>query len=848
MGERKKLVLVDGNSLLNRAFYAMNIFTTKDGVPTNGIFGFVKLIFKIIDTVSPEYFAVAFDLHAPTFRHKMYDAYKATRSPMPEELVVQVPMLKEALRAMRICIVEKEGFEADDVIGTLSRKFPDTDVLIYTGDRDSYQLVNENVSVCFTKRGVTEIDLLSNGNFYEKVGLMPLQIIEEKALMGDSSDNIPGVKGVGPKSAMELLRRYGTVEEIYRHLDELSASLKRKLEEGRVMADLSHTLATIILNVPLDTTLEDCILTLPFPEEAREYFSKLEFRSLVDNEYFVQTKKLSVDTVNCTDIGSFMALIPEIKEFSFCLEASSCHVFSGKTEYIFPLRENFLQNGFFFGELLPVIEGLFSGDRLAIVPDLKYLLHRFSEIGVEVRCRVEDVSLLRYLADSNLRLVSPSQFVKDYDLPDENSAYGLMLAYREAIKKTKGTAEEELYRNIELPLIGVLFGMERAGVCVDTDKFPEFSEKFTRELSSLSEQIYTLAGVENFNINSPFQLSEVLFDKLGFDPKGAKRNSRGGYSTSADVLERLAEEHEIVRLILRYREIQKLQSTYIDGIRPLVTGGVIHTTYNQTMTTTGRLSSANPNLQNIPVKTDEGRELRKLFIARPGHVFVDADYSQIELRLLAHFSGCRKLAEAYRRGDDIHAATASLVFGIPISEVTPLQRRRAKSVNFGIIYGMSAFGLAKDVGTTQAEAQSYINRYFEANPEVKQYMDESVRFAKENGYIKTILGRKRYIPELKSPNYNQRSFGERAAMNMPLQGSAADIIKIAMLAVCKRLKQEGMQAMLVLQVHDELILDVPLEETEQAKKILKEEMEKAVELNVPLIAEVSVGKSWYDAK
>ncbi len=848
MGERKKLVLVDGNSLLNRAFYAMSIFTTKGGVPTNGVFGFIKLIFKIIDTVSPEYFAVAFDVHAPTFRHEMYAAYKATRSPMPEELAVQVPMLKEALRAMRICIVEKEGFEADDVIGTLSRKFPETDILIYTGDRDSYQLVNEHVSVCFTKRGVTDIDFLSYENFYTKVGLTPRQIIEEKALMGDVSDNIPGVKGIGPKITMDLLHRYGTVREIYRHLVDLSISIQRKLLDGEAMARLSHRLATIDLGVPLDTTLEDCKLTLPFPEEAREYISKLEFRSLVDNDYFVQTKKISVDTVTCTDVGSFLALLPEIKEFSFCLEERSCHIFSGNTEYIFPLRENFLQNGFFFGELLPVIEGLFSGDRLAIVPDLKYLLHRFSEIGVKVGCRVEDVSLLRYLADSNLRLVSPTQFVKDYDISEDDSAFGLMLAYREAVEKTKGTAEEELYRNIEFPLINVLFEMERTGVCVDTEKFPEFSDKFTRELSTLSEQIYTLAGVENFNINSPFQLSEVLFDKLGFDPKGAKRNSRGGYSTSADVLERLAEEHEIVRLILRYREIQKLQSTYIDGIRPLVTGGVIHTTYNQTMTTTGRLSSANPNLQNIPIRTEEGRELRKLFIARPRHVFVDADYSQIELRLLAHFSGCRKLVEAYRRGDDIHAATASVVFGVPISEVTPVQRRRAKSVNFGIIYGMSAFGLAKDIGATQAEAQRYISRYFEANPEVKQYMDENVRTAKQNGYVKTILGRKRFIPELKSPNFNQRAFGERAAMNMPLQGSAADIIKIAMLAVCKRLKQEGMQAKLVLQVHDELILDVPLEETEQAKKILKEEMEKAVELNVPLIAEVSVGKSWYDAK
>ena len=848
MADQEKFVLIDGNSLLNRAYYAMSVFTTKDGMPTNGIFGFVKLMFKIIETIGPTYFAVAFDVHAPTFRHKMFDGYKVTRKPMPEDLVCQVPVLKELLAAMNIRCVELEGYEADDIIGTLSRRFQGVDFYIYTGDRDSYQLVKENVNVCYTKRGVTDIELLTSENFVGKGGLEPWQIIEEKSLMGDSSDNIPGVKGIGPKTAVELLQKYGSLDAIYQHLEELSPAVQKKMKEGEEIARLSHTLATINTDVPIDVSLESCLLQLPFSEEARALFAKLEFRSLIDSEYFRAERKKVVNVVYCTSVDEFLPLIPEEGTFSFCIDMRECHIFLKETEYIFRLKENILEAGVFFDELKPALAKLFSEGHTAVVADFKALAHFFDELGVEIKCNIDDVSILRYLVDSNLRVLTPSEFVKDYALSDENSAYALMIAHGETVRKTVGTPEEKLYRDLELPLAYVLLDMERYGVRVDTEKFPEFSEKFKAELKELSVRIYALAGVDNFNINSPFQLSEVLFDKLGLDPKGAKRNSRGGYSTNAEVLEKLAEDHEIVRLILRYRELQKLQSTYIDGIRPLVSAGIVHTTYNQTMTTTGRISSANPNLQNIPVRTNEGRELRKLFIPRRGNVFVDADYSQIELRLLAHFSGCPALIDAYNRGEDIHAATAALVFGVEPKDVTSAMRRKAKSVNFGIIYGMSAFGLAKDINCTQREAQSYIDKYFESHPEVKAYMDENVRFAKENGYVMTILGRKRYIPELKSTNFSQRAFGERAAMNMPLQGSAADIIKLAMLGVWRRLKEEGLQAKLVLQVHDELVIDTPVSETEQVKKLLEEEMEHAMKLNVPLVAEASVGESWYDAK
>lgn len=842
-----KLILIDGNSLLNRAFYAMSVFTTKDGLPTNGIFGFVKLLLKIADEEKPTHLCVAFDVHAPTFRHKKYNAYKGTRKPMPEELVVQVPVLKELLRAMNVCIVEKEGFEADDLIGTLSRKFG-VECLIYTGDRDCYQLVSDKVSVCFTKRGVSDLDRLTSGNFTQKTGLSPWQIIEEKALMGDSSDNIPGVRGIGPKSALTLLQTYGDLDAIYRHIPELAPAVQNKLILGENDARLSKELATIVTDVPLDLTLDDCRFSLPFPEEARTIFARLEFRSLVNSAYFAENKNAAVETVFCHDPNEILPLPEDLETYAITLDDTSCHLYFNGKEYIFRFALSLTLDDatMFVGDLLPLFQELFKEGRTAVLCDLKAYLHKFGELGVKVT-NAEDVSLLRYISDSNLRASDEKEFAKDFALPDENRAYGLYLAYCDALKRLKDTSGEKLYRELELPLVRVLYEMEKYGVRVDKAKFDEFSKKFNEELATLSQRIFELAG-ESFNLNSPFKLSEILFEKLGYEKFGAKKNIREGYSTSAEVLERLAEKYEIARLVLRYREIQKLKSTYIDGIRSLVCGEIVHTTYNQTVTTTGRLSSEKPNLQNIPVRTDDGRELRKLFIARENNVLLDADYSQIELRLLAHCSGCKELVRAYGAGEDIHAATASAVFGVPLNEVTDNMRRKAKTINFGIIYGMSAFGLAKDLGCSTQEAQEYIIKYFEMHPEVKEYMDENVQKAKTDGFVTTIFGRKRYIPEIRSTNYNLRSFGERAAMNMPLQGSAADIIKIAMLRVSERLLKENLHAKLVLQVHDELVLDCPQSESERASKVLKEEMEHAVELKVPLTVQIAAGKSWYETK
>ncbi len=842
-----KLILIDGNSLLNRAYYAMSVFTTKDGLPTNGIFGFIKLIFKIIDDESPRYMAVAFDVHAPTFRHKMYGAYKATRKPMPDDLVKQVPVLKELLAAMHIRTVELAGYEADDILGTLTRRFTNVHTLVYTGDRDAYQLVKENVDVCFTRRGVSDLERLTAENFQSIVGLTPAQIIDEKALMGDSSDNIPGVRGVGPKSAIDLLTEYGDLDQVYAHLGELTPRLADRLRENRELAYLSRTLATIDTNVPVPITLEECVITLPFPEEARSFFGKLEFRSLVNSDRFPAKRKAD-EVILVTDANDFLERVRSQHLFSVCYEKEGFYIAFGDEEYFLPIRENFIERGFFLEELKPVLAYLFSAENRVIVPDYKAFLHVLGSVGLTFDAEAEDVMLLRYLGDSNLRPSTAKEIAKDFALTAEHCAKALSLAAGQALAKTKGTTEETLYRELELPLAAVLYKMEKTGVRVDVKKFPVFAEKYKGELAELSAQIYALAGVDSFNLNSPFQLSEVLFDKLGFETKGVKHNSRGGFSTNADVLEKLAEEHEIARLILRYREIQKLQSTYIDGIRPLVINGIVHTTYHQTMTTTGRLSSANPNLQNIPVRTDSGRELRKMFVAREGCVLVDADYSQIELRLLAQFSGCDTLIEAYRTGADIHTATASRVFGVPVEEVTPTLRRRAKTINFGIIYGMSAYGLAKDLGCSSSEASAYIKKYFEEHPAVKAYMDGNVLRAMQTGYVTTVLGRKRYIPEVRSTNYNMRSFGERAAMNMPLQGSAADIIKIAMLRVSDRLQRDNFKSRLVLQVHDELVLDSPEDEAERAAAMLKEEMESAFTLDVPLTVEVGMGKNWYEAK
>ena len=852
-----KLVLIDGNSLLNRAYYATPVFTAKDGFPTNGIFGFVKLLLKIISDKKPSYLAVAFDLHAPTFRHEMYADYKAGRKPMPEDLVVQVPVLKEVLSLMKIRICELAGYEADDVIGTLARKFG-VQTYIYTGDRDSYQLVDENTSVCYTRKGVSDILELSAENFQSEVGLNPAQIIDLKALMGDKSDNIPGVPGVGEKSAMQLLADYGNLDEIYAHLGEIKGALGKKLADNKESAYFSRKLATIDTDVPVGIQLSECVLRMPFPHAVREKFAELDFRSLTSLPIFDETEQPrqpekeepieeifpaseeEAEKIYAESSCDAIAVFWDDKSFQICPDDGT------DREFIFPVRENLLDVGFFLHSLFPALRTVFTGGKRVLLYNSKEIRHRLHDLGIAFTAPFEDVSLEKYIAEGMSNSDSLEFCLDSHSLPSRCKAHGILRLWN-TFGEMLDDAERKLYFEIEKPLSVLLFEMELSGVSIDRGALEEFSVRYGTELKELTQKIYALAG-ETFNLNSPVQLGKILFEKLRIG-SGSKSKGKRNYSTTAEVLEKYADDYEIVRLLLRYRQIQKLNSTYVEGFRPLIgSDGKVHTTYNQMNTSTGRLSSANPNLQNIPVRNDEGKELRKLFIASPGNVLIDADYSQIELRLLAHFSGCKELIEAYREHRDIHAITASQVFGVPLDKVTPQMRRSAKAVNFGIIYGISSFGLAKDLGISAKRAGEYIDKYFQTYSDVKKYMDENVERAKRDGYITTLCGRRRVINELKSSNYNVRSFGERAAMNMPLQGSSADIIKIAMINVRKKLSEAGLRARLVLQVHDELVLDCPEGEKDAASEILQREMENAVSLKVPLTVEIARGKSWFSAK
>ncbi|MBQ2768743.1 MAG: DNA polymerase I [Clostridia bacterium] len=858
----EKLVLIDGNSLLNRAYYATPVFTTKDGLPTNGVFGFVKLMLKIISDKKPTYFAVAFDVHAPTFRHKMYDQYKAGRKPMPDELAVQMPILKDVLKLMQIRICELPGHEADDLIGTIAKKF-NVQTYIYTGDRDSYQLVDESTNVCYTKKGVSELLELTQENFKNEIGLTPAQIIDLKALMGDKSDNIPGVAGVGEKSALTLLEKYGDVDGIYAHLDEITGALNRKLTEGKEDAYFSKKLATIDTDAPFDISLSECVLRTPFPIAVKEKFSELEFKSLLTKNVFETQEENSAQPENAEII--VRETLPNAVEEAVSLVENSTASYlacqfdndglrlylpqteSGVVdEYFFPLKKGLLDVGFYDYQLTPLLKSFYEGKKRVISYNVKDCMHKLAPLDIAHSAPFEDVSILKCLADGLGNSDGLEFCLQYYSLPDKNKAYGLYRLY-ELFESQLRPQERKLYREIELPLISVLFSMERQGICIDTKALNDFSKKYNEELSELVEKIYELAG-ERFNVNSTQQLGKILFEKLKIGAGAKKKKDSKNYKTTAEELEKYAEHSEIVRYLLRYRKIQKINSTYIEGFKPLIKNGRVHTTYNQANTQTGRLSSVNPNLQNIPVRTQEGRELRKLFTASEGCLLIDADYSQIELRLLAHFSKCKELIEAYCKGKDIHTTTAAQVFEVPIDKVTPDMRRDAKAVNFGIIYGISAFGLANDLNISSKKAQEYINRYFETYSDVKAYMNGNVEKATKDGFVETLCGRRRVINELRSSNYNVRSFGERAAMNMPLQGSSADIIKVAMINVVKRLQEEGFTAKLVLQVHDELIIDCPEKEATKVAEILKEEMENAVQLEVPLTVEVGVGKSWYETK
>ncbi len=852
----KKLVLIDGNSLLNRAFYATKLLTTKDGMPTNAVFGFVKLLLKLISDLKPDRLIVAFDLKAPTFRHKMYDGYKATRKPMPDDLAVQVGTLKALLRSMNVAMCEKEGFEADDLVGTLSHRFDDTKSIIITGDRDAYQLVDGRTDVYLTKTGVSELLKLNRENFFGVVGYRPEQVTDLKALMGDSSDNIPGVPGIGEKTATSLLTQFGSLDAVYSHLPDIPASVRAKLEKGRESAYLSKKLATIDREVPLEINENDCLVQMPFSEEVRTQFLQLEFTSLLKMDIFAHAEEAA-------PLPKKQALLKTLhteEEFRACLQGAArfsaacignCFYFSadGETELIVRIRETLLDDGFGADQIAPLLRPLFEdGSRTAIVYGYKDLRHKLEAMGVAFAAAAEDVSILKYLVDYTGKEDNLSFALSGCPYGTEAPACGVWFLHSMLLQKLREEKLESLYRDVELPLADVLFAMEKSGFKVDTAASVAFEKRYRDEIASATDAIYRAAG-ETFNINSPFQLGKILFEKLHLP--APKKGKRGAYTTSADVLEKLAGEHEIVRDVLRCRHYQKLLSSYIDGFKPLIdpSTGLVHTTFNQVQTSTGRLSSANPNLQNIPVRDDDGRELRKLFVARAeDRVLIDADYSQIELRLLAHFSGCKELIEAYNEGVDIHALTASQVFGVPLEQVDAAQRRAAKAVNFGIIYGISDFGLASNLNIPTKQAGEYIRKYFERYSDVRKYMDANVIFAREHGYVSTLLGRKRVIREIRSSNFNIRSFGERAAMNMPLQGSSADIIKIAMVNIFRRMQKEGLRSQLILQVHDELIVDAFEDERERIVEILRHEMENAYPLRVPLVADVHCGKNWYEAK
>lgn len=850
------LVLIDGNSLLNRAFYATKPLTTKDGTPTNAIFGFIKLMLKLIDGTKPDKLIVAFDLKAPTFRHKMYDGYKATRKPMPDDLAAQIGTLKSLLRSMNIAMCEKEGFEADDLVGTLSHMFPDTKSIIVTGDKDSYQLVDDVTDVYLTKTGVSDLLKLNKDNFYGIVGYRPEQVVEMKALMGDSSDNIPGVAGVGEKTARALIADYNDLDGVYAHLDEITGSLHGKLEAGRESAYLSKTLAVIDRHVGLDIDIDACNVVMPFSEEVRAQFLQLEFTSLLKLDIFEKkegaTKSFSAETTEIVYANDKDAVLHEIFSadlFFAVFDGEAFHCYCGQKEIIVKYKTTLLDEGFTGGEMEDILRKTFeTGENKAVLYASKDFRHRLAARGIRLNIDREDVSLMKYLVDYTGKDDDLQSALTAYGLSEKTPAFGISRLYERFSEKLQSEGMESLYRDVELPLTDVLYSMEECGVKIDTATSEIFEKRYREEIARITAEIFEQAG-EEFNLNSPMQLGKILFEKLKLP--APRKNKRGTYSTSADVLEKLQGDYKIVADVLRCRHFQKLLSTYIDGFKPLIDRktGLVHTTFNQVQTTTGRLSSLNPNLQNIPVRDEEGRELRKLFIARAeDRILVDADYSQIELRLLAHFSGCKELIEAYREGQDIHSLTASQVFGVPLGQVTPQQRRAAKAVNFGIIYGISDFGLASNLNIAPKQAREYIAKYFEHYSDVKSYMDSNVVFARKHGFVTTLLGRKRVISEIASSNFNIRSFGERAAMNMPLQGSSADIIKIAMLRVFERMKQTGLRSQLILQVHDELVIDAFEEEKDEVSRILKEEMENAVQLHVPLVAEVHCGKNWYEAK
>lgn len=879
-----KLLLIDGNSIINRAFYGImgsKMLMTEDGTYTNAVYGFLSILFKELDDIKPEYLVVAFDLKAPTHRHKMYDKYKANRHGMPEELAMQMPILKETLKAMNVCIIEKEGYEADDILGTLAKwgQKEELEVTVLTGDRDSFQLIDKNIKVRIprTKMGKTETEDYTVEKIEEEYGLEPLDLIEVKGLMGDTSDNIPGVPGVGEKTALNLIKQYKSIDEVYNHIDEQKGKLKEKLSENKDLAYLSRTLGTIDINAPIEKDLGAFQVEEWNKPEVLEIFKKLKFNRFIDrfalqenigatsfSDSQINTEIEHEKIVDKTKLAELKQEIQENKVIYYYLTEEKFIIYSPKTNKCFSI------------ENIQDFKDIFEDKNI-----LKCSYKQKEEFiilwnkGIEAKNLMFDIAIAGYILNSNINKYTIEYLANEYinfdiaeylsnteetgveqitlfdnaEEPKEDKtyiyAYAIYKLYNVLTQKMEEAGSIDLFNKIEMPLTEVLASMQYEGIYIDKQELLDFGKELQEKIDILTQEIYELTG-EEFNINSTKQLGEILFEKLKLT---TKKKTKTGYSTDVDVLEKIKYEHPVIEKILEYRQLQKLNSTYVEGLIPYIDEtGRIHSKFHQTVTTTGRISSTDPNLQNIPTRMELGRKLRKVFKPEQGYIFVDADYSQIELRVLAHISEDKNMIEAFCNNEDIHAQAASKVFNIPLEEVTKEERTKAKAVNFGIVYGISEFGLGEQLGVSRKKAKEYIEQYLDKYSGIKEFMINIVEETKEKGYVETLYHRRRYVPELKSNNYMVRQFGGRVAMNTPIQGTAADIMKIAMINVYNKLKENNLKSKLIVQVHDEILVETLESEKEQVKQIVKEEMENVIKLKVPLLAEVEEGYNWYEAK
>lgn len=856
-----KILLVDGNAMLFRAYYASKYgrrMTTSNGIPTNAVYGFITMFKKAMELIKPDYVCVAWDSGKPTFRHEKYDAYKGTRKQLDDELIVQMPIIREFLDQSHIFRYEQEGIEADDIIGTLSKRYPEDETIILSSDRDLLQLIDATTSVLLMKKGITEMHLVDEKECQESFGVTPMQIIELKGLMGDASDNIPGVKGVGEKTALSLLNQYKTVHNVYEHIDEIKGKLKEKLVENKKSAELSLWLATIVRDADLPITLDDFKCSID-EQGQNEFYKKYEMKSLI-NEIEV-TKVEPAKEVEFKVVEEFTLLHDKVAMHLDHDQESTKHqtiyglaITNGTLVEYMPW-ENVLQNK-------KVLDFLKS-DKKKYVYDIKHWYHLVHREKIDFNCDFDSM-IAAFLIDNNIN--SYAAFIEKYAIhvesldeiygkagkpkfTDETQRFEYMKQFTSSLFTISQTLSQELvetetkslFETIEMPLSKVLFEMEKNGVSVDSDILNKIAQETLEKIEVCNKQIYEFANHE-FNVNSPKQLATVLYDELGLKA-GKKR------STAVDVLEKLRHQHPIIEVLMEQRKHQKLYSTYAVGlVKHIEADGKIHTTFNQCLTTTGRLSSSDPNLQNISVRDEDGKQIRKAFVASSGHLLVSADYSQIELRMLAHMAHVDKMIEAFNHNVDIHTQTASEIFHVNANEVTSLMRRQAKAVNFGIVYGMSAFGLSEQLGITPNEAKQFIERYFESYPNIQKFMNETVKECEEKGYVQTLFKRKRWIPEIHDKNYMMREFGKRAAMNAPIQGSSADLIKVAMNNIYSKMKEMNCKSKMILQIHDELIFDVCEDEIDMMKQLVSTEMENALTLSVPLQAEACVSKDWYEAK